>query len=131
VVEGTLEGEMAGWPRTMTAVRRDDGTVLLHSAIALDERAMAELEAWGPPTILVVPNGSHRTDAFVFKQRYPDLRNYCPANNRVNVDRVVPTDGSYEDLPADRTVRAETLAGVNEWEGVLHVRSRDGTTLVF
>jgi len=130
-VEGTLPGEMNGWPRTMTAIRRADGTLVLHSAVALEEPAMAELEAWGRPAILVVPNGSHRTDAYVFKQRYPDLRIHCPINNRANVEKVVPVDGSYDDFPADETVRAEHLDGVNGWEGVLHVRSRDGVTLVF
>jgi len=130
-VEGTLTGDMAGWPRTMTAIRRPDGTVVLHSAVALDDAGMQKLEAWGRPAILVVPNGSHRTDVYVFKQRYPALRIYCPINNRENVERVVPVDGTYDDFPADETVRAEHLAGVNGWEGVLHVRSADGTSLVF
>jgi len=130
-VEGTLEGDMRGWPRTMTVVRRADGSLVLHSAVALDEPAMARMEKWGRPEILVVPNGSHRTDAFVFKARYPSLRIYCPANNRANVEKVVPVDGSYDDFPAEAAVRAEHLDGVNGWEGVLHVRSSDGTTLVF
>src|SRR5690606_24983997 len=42
IVEGTLAGEMSGWPRTMTAIRRGDGTLVLHSAVALDELAMEE-----------------------------------------------------------------------------------------
>lgn len=130
-VEGTLDGPMRGWPRTMSAIRRADGTLILHSAVALHEADMDRLEAWGRPTILVVPNGSHRSDALVYKKRYPDLRIYCPANNRENVEVVVPVDGSYDDLPADETVRAEHLAGENGWEGVIHVRSRDGMSLLF
>lgn len=130
-IEGTLTGEMSGWPRTMTAIRRADGSLVIHSAVALDEPSMSKLEAWGRPEILVVPNGSHRTDAKVFKKRYPQLKVYCPINNRVNVDKVVRTDGSYDDFPSDETVRAEHLAGVNGWEGVLHVRSRDGVSLLF
>ena len=130
-VEGTLDGELRGWPRTMSAIRRQDGTVILHSAVALDDEHMERLEAWGRPTILVVPNGSHRSDALVYKKRYPELRIYCPITNRENVEKVVPVDGSYDDLPADETVRAEHLEGENGWEGVLLVRSRDGVSLLF
>ena len=130
-VEGTLEGDMRGWPRTMTAVRRPDGTVVIHSPVALDEPSMERLEAWGRPTVLVVPNGSHRTDAYAYAQRYPGLKIYAPKNNRANVDKVVPTHGSYDDIPADSCVRAEHLEGVNGWEGVLQVRSSDGISLVF
>ncbi|WP_373047360.1 hypothetical protein [Vulgatibacter sp.] len=130
-VEGTLAGGMSGWPRTMTVVRRSDGTLVIHSAVALDEPSMTRLESWGEPAILVVPNGSHRTDARVFAARYPGLRIYCPINNRENVEQAVRVDGSYDDFPADAAVQAEHLDGVNRWEGVLHVRSRDGVTLVF
>jgi hypothetical protein len=35
--------------RVMTIVRLNDGGLLIHNAIALDDPAMRELEAWGRP----------------------------------------------------------------------------------
>ncbi|HET6581795.1 MAG TPA: hypothetical protein VFG69_00085, partial [Nannocystaceae bacterium] len=75
-VRGALPG--MSLRRTMTIVRRRSGNLLIHSAIALNETAMRELEALGPPTELVVPNRGHRLDAPAYKKRYPNLRVYTP-----------------------------------------------------
>lgn len=48
-------------------------SALIHSAIALDEAAMIELESLGKPRIMIVPNCTHRLDADVYKQRYLKL----------------------------------------------------------
>jgi len=50
-------------PRQMTLARMRDGRVVVHNGIALEEERMKELEAWGTPSFLVVPNGFHRQDA--------------------------------------------------------------------
>jgi hypothetical protein len=128
-VEGRLEN--MALKRVMTVARRVDGGLVVHNAIALDDAAMAELDAWGPVTALLVPNGYHRLDARVFKQRYPAARVYCPRGATRKVAEVVPVDGSYADFPADATIELHTLAGVKEQEGVMLVRSADGATLVF
>jgi len=60
-VQGTLRG--MALKRVMTLIRLEDGRVVIHSAIPLEEQAMAEIEAWGNPAVLVVPNGWHRLDA--------------------------------------------------------------------
>jgi hypothetical protein len=115
----------------MTLAMRARGGLLVHNAIALEEPLMREIEAFGRPEILVVPNGFHRLDANVYKARYPELRVLAPAGQRKRVQQVVAVDGSYEDVPKDDAVRCLHLEGVKQNEGVVEVRSPGGTTLVF
>ena len=125
-----VEGGLENMPlkRVMTVARRQDGGLVVHNAIALDDAAMATLDAWGPVTALIVPNRYHRLDAKIFKQRYPGARVYCPRGATRKVEEV---DGSYSDFPGDDTTSLDTLAGVKEQEGVMIVHSPDGVTLVF
>lgn len=117
--------------RTMVVARLQDGGLVIHNGIALEEPAQAELEAWGTPKILVVPCGIHRLDAHAYKERYPGLRVICPSGARPKVEEVVPVEGSYEDPGVtDDSVRFEMLAGVGGQEGAMLVRSSDGTTVV-
>ncbi|WP_434380741.1 hypothetical protein [Melittangium boletus] len=116
--------------RVMTVARRSDGTLVIHSAIALGDKELRELEALGRPAVLLVPNGLHRLDAPAYLKRYPDLKVYAPRGSREKVEEAVRVDGTYEDFPADDTVRLETLDGVKESEGAMLVRSKDGTTVV-
>jgi hypothetical protein len=117
--------------RAMTLARLGDGRLLIHNAIALEEPLMAEIEAWGKPSFIVVPNGFHRQDAKIYKQRYPGAVVLCPRATRSRVARVVNVDGSYDDAPKDDAVRLTHLEGCKEGEGVLEVRSSDGASLVF
>jgi hypothetical protein len=117
--------------RVGTFARLGDGGLVLHNAMALDEASMERLVAWGPPKILLVPNDFHRLDARIIKDRFPDLRVLCPAAARAKVEQVVAVDGTYEDFPADPRVKLQYLDGLGEREGVLEVKSDDGTTLVF
>jgi len=117
--------------RVMTLVRLDDGRLVIHSAIALDEGEMAEIEAWGSPAVLLVPNSYHRLDAPAYVARYPDLRVLCPRGSRKGVGEVVRVDGDYDAFGDDPSLTVEHLDGVRKGEGVLTVRSEGGTTLVF
>jgi hypothetical protein len=127
-VQGDLPG--GNGTRVMTLARYRDGSLLVHNAIALEEELMKEIEAFGTPSVLVVPNSFHRLDAKVFKDRYPAMRVYCPAGGRKKVEDVVKVDGSYADAPKDDDVSLAHLDGVKDHEGVLEVRSPGGTTLV-
>ena len=120
----------APFPRTMVLVRLGDGRIIIHSAIALDEPQMKEIEAWGTPSFLIVPNGGHRMDAKIFKARYPGLKVIAPPGAKDKVEEVLKVDsvGSAFD---DEGVRYAILEGTKEREGVLSVRDPDGTTLVF
>jgi hypothetical protein len=127
-VEGAIPG--MSLRRTMTVVRRADGSLLLHSPIALDEAGQRELEALGPIAVLVVPNHGHRLDAPAYKARYPEAAVFCPRGGREKIAEVVAVDATYDDYTDDGTVRFETLDGVAAGEGALIVRSQDGVTVV-
>ncbi|MBI2373402.1 MAG: hypothetical protein HYV07_05330 [Deltaproteobacteria bacterium] len=127
-VSGILNGSTQ---RRMTLARLDDGRVIVHNAIALEEDLMKELEGWGTISALVVPNGYHRMDSKIWKDRYPSVRVYCPKGATKAVQKVVPVDGDYAAAPSDRTVRLFHLGGSKDREGVMEIRSRSGVTLVF
>jgi len=127
-VRGTLPG--MSLKRVMVVVRLGDGQLLIHNGIALDEPSMTEIERFGTPAYLAVPNGGHRLDAPAYKTRYPALRVFAPRGSRARVEEVMPVDGCYEDFPASDVANFERLNGVNDSEGALIVRSADGVSVV-
>jgi hypothetical protein len=127
-VEGALPG--MSLRRSMTVVRRGDGSLLLHSAIALDEVQQGQLEALGPIKVIVVPNAGHRLDAPAYKARYPEVLVVCPRGGRDKVAKVVAVDLTYDDYADDGVIRFETLAGVADDEGAMIVTSTDGVSVV-
>jgi hypothetical protein len=124
-------GSMTGppIPRTMVLVRLRDGRLVVHSAVALDDASMREIEAWGTPAYLVVPGIGHRLDAPAFKARYPAITVMCPPGARKNVEEVVPVDQTPVVFD-DPDVTWRVLEGTGGREGALSVRSVDGTSLV-
>ena len=116
--------------RAMTIARLGDGRLVIHNGIALGDIQMRQIEAWGTPAFLLVPNGMHRQDAAAYKERYPSLTVLAPSGSRAKVAEKVAVDGTFDDFPADETVRLERLDGVADAEGVMLVRSPDGTTVV-
>lgn len=128
-VIGTLE--RMSLKRVMTLVRLEDGRIVIHSAIALDDQSMAEIEEWGRPAVLLVPNAFHRLDAPAFVARYPDLQVLCPRRGRAKIEEVVAVDGEYDVFEGDPAVSLQYLDGVGKAEGVMTVRSSGGATLVF
>ena len=127
-VQGSLPG--MSLKRVMVVVRLKDGRLLIHNGIALDDAARAELESFGSPAFLIVPNGGHRLDAPAYKQRYPALRVFAPKGSRERVEQVLKVDGVYEDFPNDDVVRFEPLHGIGDSEGALIVTSSDGVSVV-
>lgn len=117
--------------RQMTLARMRDGRVVVHNAIALRDESMKDLEAWGKPSFLVVPNGFHRQDAKIWKQRYPDIKVISPHGSRGRVSKVVAVDGSYDDVTGDADVKLVHLEGTKAREGVMLVRSANDSTVVF
>ena len=126
---GSLKG--MSLKRVMTIARREDGSLVIHGAIAMDDARMKELEALGAPAYLVVPSQYHRLDAPAYKTRYPALRVFAPRGGRKAIEDVVAVDGAYEDFPGDGVVTLAPLSGMKEREGAMVVRSADGTTVVF
>lgn len=126
-----VEGNLPRGPghRVMTLVKLPSGGLLVHNAIALEPELMTELEAFGTPEILIVPNGFHRLDAKVWKDRYPNIRVLCPSGSKKRVAQVVAVDGTFDDFPATDGVRLYHLDGAAA-EGVVEVKSASGTTFV-
>src|SRR5262245_46104947 len=89
-----VEAQMPGAPfhRSMMVARLTDGRLVIHNGIALDEAEMKELEAWGTPAFLIVPNKGHRMDARIFKERYPGLSVVAPPSAKTKVDEIVRVD---------------------------------------
>jgi hypothetical protein len=87
--------------RHMIVYRLGDGTLLIHSAIALTDEGMAKLDALGRPSVLIVPHTGHRMDAPFYKARYPQIRVLAPAAARAKVEEVIKVDATCEEaLPA-------------------------------
>jgi hypothetical protein len=128
-VEGTMPNPKIR--RVMTIARMKDGRLVIHNGIALEDGLMAEIEQFGTPAVIVVPNGFHRQDAKIYKDRYPAAAVYAPKAGLRDVEKVVPVAGDYTQAPKDDTVQLHHLEGCKGKEGVLEVRSEDGTTLVF
>lgn len=127
-VQGDLPG--MGLKRVMTVAKRDDGDLVLHSAMALDDEGMKAIEGLGRVAWVLVPNGYHRLDAPRFAARYPDAKILCPPGARVKVEAKSRVDGTYADMKADGAVSLEVLDGVAGQEGAMTVRDEDGATLV-
>ncbi|MFN0246853.1 MAG: hypothetical protein ACKV2T_08080 [Kofleriaceae bacterium] len=116
--------------RQMMLAKMDDGRVVVHNAIALDDSEMAELEAWGEPSVIFVPNGFHRMDAAIWKQRYPTAKVVAPRGAKQRVAKVVGVDAVTEEMPKGERVDLQPLDGC-PMEGVMITTSDDGVTLTF
>jgi hypothetical protein len=126
-----VEGKLDPICRVMAIARCGDGTLVVHNGIALGDAEMAEIDAFGKVSTILVPNGYHRLDAKVFADRYPEARVLCPSGAKKRVAQVVTVAGSYEDFGSDPNVELVTLRGTKEREGAMIVRGGDGTSLVF
>ena len=116
--------------RRMVIFRLKDGTLLLHSVIAMDDAGMAKLEALGKPSIMIVPHGAHRMDAPFYKRRYPDLRVICPAETRKKVEEVVPVDATCEDTLPALGIGLHPMTGFKHGEIVFELPAAGGKALL-
>jgi hypothetical protein len=128
-VVGEIGMPLGTLPRRMTLVRLSDGRLVIWSAIALDEKEMATLEAFGRPAFLIVPNDHHRLDAKAWKERYPQLQVIAPKGARAKIEEVVPVDTTKPDF-GDPDVQFMTVPGTTDREAALIVGTQNGTTLV-
>lgn len=126
-VEGVME---SGTRRIMSIVRLDDGRLLLHNAIALEDEFMAKIDAWGEVAGILVPNAYHRMDCRIMQARYPNAKVYAPAAAAKAVGKATPVHGTYADAPQGGAVRVVHLPGVKDREGVVEIDDDDGLGLV-
>lgn len=128
-VEGEIRMPLGRFPRRMTVVALSDTRTAVFSPVALHERAMRDIESLGSPTFLIVPNGFHRLDSRIWKQRYPEMKVICPPGAKERVEEAVTVDATI-DILADADVDFVIAAGTREAESALVVRRPAGTTLV-
>jgi hypothetical protein len=128
----TVEATTPSGPflRRMGVARLDDGRLVLLNAIALDENAMKEIEAFGQPAFVIVPNGFHRLDLGSYKARYPSLRILAAPAARKRVSEIAPVDGWLDLLPKDAGVVVEEVRGGKMGDAVAIVRSGAHATVV-
>lgn len=115
--------------RQMVLARLADKRIVVHNAVALGDAEMADIEAWGEPAILFVPNGYHRQDAAIWKKRYPKMTVVAPAGSRKRVEKVVPVDKTSDQIALDDTVSLTPIDGIPA-ESLLEVRSGDEVSLI-
>lgn len=127
-----VEGSLDTMPlkRVMAIVRRADGRLIIHNAIALDDAGMAALDRLGEVGAIVVPNGWHRLDAAVFHRRYPGAAILCPPGSRKKVAEVVPVSATFDRVEGDGEVSFEVVDGTRGLEGAIVIRRADGTSVV-
>jgi hypothetical protein len=128
-VVGEIRMPLTKLPRRMTVVRLNDSRLVIFSAISLDEKEMAVLEAYGRPAFMIVPNGHHRLDAKAWKVRYPAIRVIAPEGAWEKVEKVVPVD-TVSPRFDDPNVQFVAVRGTRAQEAALVVRTTNGTTLV-
>lgn len=128
-VVGEVAMPLVDLPRRMTIVRLTGRRLLIWSAIAVDEDAIAAIEAQGVPAFMVVPSDHHRLDAAAWKARYPELVVATPAGAAEKTGEVVAVDTTSPDFD-DPDIRFLPVAGTRNEEAALVVRRAGGTTLV-
>lgn len=128
-VTGRIPLPLVELERRMTVVRLNDGSTVIYSAVALEEEAMRQIEALGPPRYLVVPGDAHRLDAKIYKERYPNLRVLTAPGARDRVEKSVHVDACEADF-GDPDVNWHVIAGAGGHEAALLVRRVSGTTII-
>jgi hypothetical protein len=114
----------------MSIVRRSNGSLLFFHAIPLDEPTLAEITAWGRPTVLVIPHDQHALDARAFAERL-GLRVFGPKSNEKKLRARVDLAGTLDQLEADSGITFESLGGAKTGEPVGVVRSGERISLLF
>ena len=117
-------------PRAMVVYRLDDGRLLIHSAIALDEAGMAAIDALGVVTFIIVPNAFHRLDAARYKARYPSAQVLTPSFIHDAAAKLVAVDGHCEDVLPGLGIACRTPAGVKDSEFVYELPVDGGVAVV-
>jgi hypothetical protein len=130
-VDGKLKvGAAPAIPRRMTVAKLGDGRLVIYNGIALDEPEMKRIEAWGKPSFLIVPNGFHRQDAKIFKQRYPEITVIAPKGHIKRVEQVLKVDADCDALPTDPNVKLTHFPGTKDTEPTFEVKTGDKVTVV-
>ena len=131
-----VNGDVPSFPpearfhRRMHIVKLGDGRLVFHNGVPLADAALAEVMAWGKPSILIVPSPLHAIDVYAFQAKL-GLAVFTSRQSVEAVRKKVKVDGTLEELPADPALRCEPLAGTKFGEAVYVVRSGGRASLLF
>ena len=128
-VDGEIHMPLGRFPRRMTIVQLDGGRTAVFSPVAVHEPEMREIEKLGTPAFTIVPNGFHRLDSRIWKERYPETKVICPPGAKARVEEAVAVDAT-SDVLGDTGVKLVVVPGLAEGESALIVRRYGRTTLV-
>jgi hypothetical protein len=128
-VTGEIGMPLGRFPRRMTVAALAGGGTLVWSPIAVDDDALAAIEALGRPKFLVVPGRHHRLDVAAWKARYPDARVVCPAGAAETVAEAVAVDHT-DDPFDDPQISFSAVQGTGRREAMLVVTRGKSSTLV-
>ncbi len=120
----------SGMDRRMSIIKLSDGRLVFHNAVPLEEAALAEVIAWGKPSILIIPMHLHAIDAHAFAERL-GLQVFTSKATAEQVRALVPVAGTLEDLPKDPALGCEPLAGTRFGEAAYVVQSGPRASLLF
>ncbi len=112
----------------MTLVRLEDGSLVLHSAVPIDDALAKEIDALGPVRHVIAPNAFHHLYAQPALDRWPDARSWAaPALAKKRKDLRI--DARFDEdaaLPFARELEPLTIRGCKLGETVL-LHRRTGT----
>lgn len=128
-VQGEIRMPLGRFPRRMTVVALQGGRTAVFSPVALHEAEMRQIEEFGMLSFLIIPNGFHRLDSRIWKERYPHVKVICPPGAKSRVEQAVAIDAT-SDILADTAVEFVIVPGMGEAEGALIVRREGRMTLV-
>ena len=128
-VEGSIIMPLGRFPRRMTVLSLAAGGSAVWSAVPLNEKEMARIDALGPVRFIIVPNRGHRLDLRPWTRRYPRATVIAPPGGREAVGEAAKVDATGDEIH-DPAIRFERVAGTKADEFALRVRRSDGTTLI-
>jgi hypothetical protein len=123
-----IQGDVPGIPfkRRMFIIKRADGTLMFYGmAIPLEDEPLAEITAWGRPSILVVTHDQHMIDARAFAEKL-GLKVYGPRACEAKMRARAEIAGMLEDVPADPNIQIAGVAGSKNGEPAVIVKSDGG-----
>jgi hypothetical protein len=116
----TLAGDWEGtaFRRRMTVMKTTSGGLVLHSAIALPEERLKELDRFGKVEAIVVPNYFHDSDAPWFSGRFLDAKVFAPQSvvaklqKRCSKTQVLPLESAWSATPWAKEIHCIPIQGL-------------------
>ena len=114
--------------RNMHIYRVPDGSnrLVVYNGVSISDSTLKEIEILGTPTILVVPNKTHREDAAIWKNKFPNMLVVCPSIAKLESLQEVNVEMTIEEWVKTGEwspfVTCKAIDGWHEYELVLEVQ---------